>query len=116
MYDPLTTPYPASEQPLPDSYWAGTTEAPSLTSPLENDINADIAIIGGGYTGLSTAIHLAKQADNKRIVLLEANQTGWGCSGRNGGFVLAGTGRLSVQAMEKKWGEQTTLDYPLPFI
>ena len=107
MYDPLIEVYPKAKQPYPSSFWASTVDAPSSAESLDQDIEADVAIIGGGYTGLSTAIHLAKYSD-KKVVLLEANQSGWGCSGRNGGFVLAGTGRLSIQTMEKKWGADTT--------
>ena len=107
MYDPLKQAYPEANQAYPASYWASTVSDVSSTNPLTDDIHVDVAIIGGGYTGLSSAIHLRQNSD-KRVAVLEANQAGWGCSGRNGGFVLAGTGRLSIQAMQKKWGEQTT--------
>ena len=54
--------------------------------PLRGTTTADIAIVGGGYTGLWTAIRIAEQAPGARIVLLEADICGGGPSGRNGGF------------------------------
>ncbi|MCV2883708.1 FAD-binding oxidoreductase [Aestuariibacter sp. AA17] len=108
MYDPLLAPFPASKQAFPDSYWFSTAKdiVAKETLPILTDtIDADVAIIGGGYTGLSAAIHLAKAGI--KPVLLEANDSGWGCSGRNGGFVLGGTGRLGMSAMQKKWGNDT---------
>ncbi|GAC15059.1 NAD(P)/FAD-dependent oxidoreductase [Aliiglaciecola lipolytica] len=104
MYDPIVEPYPQSWQQYPDSYWARSITTFPETTSLVNDIQADVAIIGAGYTGLSCAYHLAKQY-GKSVVVLEANDPGWGCSGRNAGFVLPGTGRLSLTDMEVKWGE-----------
>ena len=66
---------------------------------LCGDAETDVCIIGGGYTGLSTAIHLRKLGFN--VVLLEANRIGWGASGRNGGHV--GTGQRADQAALEKW-------------
>lgn len=56
--------------------------------PLREDIKADVAVVGGGYTGLSTALHLAQQG--KDVVLLEAHDIGYGASGRNVGLTNAG--------------------------
>ncbi|MBU2879431.1 MULTISPECIES: NAD(P)/FAD-dependent oxidoreductase [Aliiglaciecola] len=106
MYDPIVEPYPKSHQQYPDSYWAKSIEKFPETTSLVNDIQADIAIIGAGYTGLSSAYHLAKKY-GKSVVVIEANDPGWGCSGRNAGFVLPGTGRLSLLDMEQKWGRET---------
>lgn len=103
MYDPLLQQYPKTQESYPDSYWSSDLQPPTVNQ-LNNDVEADIAIIGGGYTGLSTAYHLSKST-NKKVVILEANHSGWGCSGRNAGFVLAGTGRLSLQQMADKWGK-----------
>jgi gamma-glutamylputrescine oxidase len=68
------------------SIWANHIIPPN--NPLENDIEVDIAVIGGGYTGLSAAWHLAQQNPDKRIILLEAKTLGSGASGRHGGMVL----------------------------
>jgi glycine/D-amino acid oxidase-like deaminating enzyme len=70
----------------PDSLWASTAHpAPGLPK-LERDLQADIAIIGAGYTGLSAAHHLASAG--MACVVLEANDVGWGGSGRNGGMAV----------------------------
>jgi glycine/D-amino acid oxidase-like deaminating enzyme len=77
-----------SAEPLPPSLWAATaTPAPS-TPPLHGETQAEVAIVGGGYTGLSAALHLAERG--KAVVLLEAMEPGWGASGRNGGQVIPG--------------------------
>lgn len=107
MYDPLIESYPKPWQGYPVSYWAAN-EKKRCSPPLENDIEVDVAVIGGGYTGLSTAYYLSHKY-NQKVALLEANDAGWGCSGRNAGFVLASTGRLSLLDMTRKWGEQTAL-------
>ena len=58
------------------------------TPPLDADKNVSVAIIGGGFTGLSTALHLAEQGVDATV--LEAQQPGWGASGNNGGQVNPG--------------------------
>jgi glycine/D-amino acid oxidase-like deaminating enzyme len=74
--------------PLPPSLYADTARPAPDTPPLDGDRNASVAIIGGGFTGLSAALHLAEQGTD--VVLLEANEPGWGASGRNGGQVNPG--------------------------
>lgn len=106
MYDPLIEPYPLPKQPYPDSYWASGA-APIEDNPLDKEGDIDIAIIGAGYTGLSSAYHLASK-HRAKVAVVEANKAGWGCSGRNAGFVLAGSGRLSLQQISKKWGDDTS--------
>ncbi len=104
MYDPLKDPSPGLNQPYPKSYWADNSgSAPGNAGTLARDIEVDVAIIGSGYTGLSCALHLAKQHNIKAHVI-EANQTAWGCSGRNAGFILKSTGRKPYSSMIKQWG------------
>lgn len=70
---------------------------------LEGEHVADVCIIGGGFTGLSAALHLAEQGYD--VVLLEAEKVGWGASGRNGGQVNAGQ-RLDQNELEAIVGQQ----------
>jgi gamma-glutamylputrescine oxidase len=87
-----------------DSFWAASAgEEVSGTPPLSGDVETDIAIIGAGYTGLSTAYHLAREHGIKALVL-DANRVGWGCSGRNGGFCSTGMGKDGPRAWAERWG------------
>ena len=74
--------------PLPPSLWAATATPGRSFPALEGETRADVAIIGGGFTGLSAALHLAEGGND--VVLLEAAEPGWGASGRNGGQVIPG--------------------------
>ena len=57
--------------------------------PLEGDVSADVCIVGGGFTGLWTALLLKEREPSLDVVLVEADVCGAGASGRNGGFVLS---------------------------
>ena len=69
--------------------WERTAPPPPSTSSLSDDLVADVVVIGAGYTGLSAALHLAEAKTS--VVVLEAVEVGFGCSGRNVGLVNAGT-------------------------
>jgi gamma-glutamylputrescine oxidase len=70
------------------SLWIAQTPDYHPTAPLREPISADVAIIGGGFTGVSTAYHLSRRYPEKRVVLLEAKTLANGASGRNGGMML----------------------------
>jgi glycine/D-amino acid oxidase-like deaminating enzyme len=89
-------------KPLPKSLWASTATPTVSYSPLKGHITADCVIVGGGFTGLSTTLHLAERG--LKAVLLEANEPGWGASGRNGGQVIPGL-KLDPSEMRAKYGE-----------
>ena len=74
--------------PLEPSLWAATASKAPPTPPLHQSVTADVCIIGGGYAGLSTALHLTERGIS--VVLLEAKEPGFGASGRNGGQVIPG--------------------------
>lgn len=70
------------------SLWASQTPDYRPNPPLKQSIRADLAIIGGGFTGISTAYHFSQRYPNKRVVVLEAKSLANGASGRNGGLML----------------------------
>lgn len=86
---------------MPNLY-RDTAEPAAATPPLDGDIRADVAVVGGGFTGLSTALHLAEQG--AQVVLLEAEEPGWGASGRNGGQVNPGL-KHDPDTVERDFGQ-----------
>ena len=103
-YDPLKDWGPGEGLPLPDSYWAATAgPQPDDDGVFDQDREADVAVIGGGYTGLSCAYHLSRN-HGADVVVLEANVPGWGCSGRNGGNIRPGIGRVPLRDWRRRWG------------
>src|SRR5246127_4102329 len=77
-----------SRLPLPPSLYADTAVEATPTPPLTADTSVPVAIVGGGFTGLSTALHLAEQG--VEALVLEAQEPGWGASGNNGGQINPG--------------------------
>lgn len=75
-----------NEPAWPPSLWAAVTPPGEDYPSLAGTATGDVVVIGGGFTGLSTALHLAESG--KRVVLLEAAAPGWGASGRNNGQVI----------------------------
>ncbi|MEU7906866.1 FAD-dependent oxidoreductase [Actinoplanes sp. NPDC049118] len=72
---------------LSESYWLAAAREPAAArAPLPGDRDVDVAIVGGGYTGLWTAYYLARADPGLRIAVLEAEYAGFGASGRNGGW------------------------------
>lgn len=88
----------------PPSYYAATRTPLAAFPPLQGDTTADVCIVGGGYTGLSAALHLAEKG--YAVVLLEAHKLGFGASGRNGGQVGSGQ-RQDQDWIEKAVGIET---------
>ena len=89
--------------PTQQIYWHTTVRMPddSKLTPLPEKV--DVAIIGGGFTGLSAARTLARQGVS--VAVLEANTIGWGASSRNGGMVLTGL-KLGMGTVMKKYGRE----------
>ena len=83
------------------SYYRSSIEDFNSTDQLTTDINTDICVIGGGLTGISSALNLSKKGYS--VVLCEARKIGWGASGRNGGQLGIGM-RKDQYTVEKKLG------------
>lgn len=72
------------------SFWYSQIERPKPRAPLAGPTEADICIVGAGYTGLWAAYYLSRAAPDLRIAVLEAEHAGFGASGRNGGWLTGG--------------------------
>ena len=79
---------PVIHQPYPESYYAATRNPDPGYPVLAGEIEADVCVCGGGFTGIATALSLAERGYS--VVVLEQNRIGWGASGRNGGQVIGG--------------------------
>jgi len=90
-------------RPSPFGLWNQTAAARPIFPELESDFTAETAIVGGGFCGLSAALHLAESGTQP--VLLEAEEPGFGASGRNGGQVIAGL-KLDPEEMIAKFGRE----------
>lgn len=89
----------------PDSYYAASANPHPRHPRLNGEVDADVCVVGGGFTGVSAALHLAERG--YKVVLLEAARIGWGASGRNGGQL--GTGmRKAVLELEPRLGRDRT--------
>ncbi|MEK6216503.1 MAG: FAD-binding oxidoreductase [Boseongicola sp.] len=87
----------------PQSWYAATADIGTERPPLDGDLTCDVAIVGAGYTGLSTALHAAEKGLD--VVVIDAHRVGFGASGRNGGQV--GTGWNKDQRwLEKRLGRE----------
>ncbi len=103
-YDPLVDAGPGHNRDYAPTYWIGTAGTPPEDDgPVSGDMDVDVVVVGSGYTGLSCAIHLAKEHGIKATVL-EANTVAWGCSTRNGGQAQISSGRLKRSDWIKRWG------------
>ncbi len=89
---------------LSDCLWAATAVAPEFPQ-IDEDVAADVAIVGAGFTGLSAALHLAEAGVG--VVVLEARQIGWGASGRNGGFVVPNFAKVDPDGVLARLGPDT---------
>ncbi|WP_339672567.1 FAD-binding oxidoreductase [Dasania marina] len=84
------------------SYYAATANWQTDYPPLKGEVQVDVAIVGGGFTGVNTALELSERG--YKVALIEANRISWGASGRNGGQVIGGIGH-NHQQFEKTIGK-----------
>jgi len=88
----------------PPSYYAATAKEVTAPVRLEDKLRTDVCVIGGGYTGLSAALHLRERGFT--VALLEARRVGWGASGRSGGQIGSGQ-RQDEAELEQRFGVDT---------
>ncbi|MEL7398502.1 MAG: FAD-binding oxidoreductase [Pseudomonadota bacterium] len=93
-----------NERPvIANSLWTATANRMPDFQRLEGDTKTDVVVVGGGFSGLSTALHLAEAG--VQVTLLEAQQPGWGASGRNGGQINVGL-KDAPSVIRKKFGDE----------
>lgn len=102
---------PTDAPPIPRSFWieeaqAATGAAPQ--PPLRGDVTADLCIVGGGYTGLWTAIRALEHQPRLRVIVLEADVCGHAASGRNGGFCLSWWAK--IETLVERVGEREAVE------
>ena len=88
----------------PPSYYAASANPAPARPALTGEVEADIGVVGAGYSGLSTALHLAERGYS--VVLIEGSKVGWGASGRNGGQIVNGL-NASLDKIRRLYGEKT---------
>lgn len=95
---------PNAGSAYPPSYYAASRNIVRQPQVLEGTLEADICVVGAGYSGLSAAISLAEHGF--KVVMIEAAEVGWGASGRNGGQVVNGL-NASLDTIQRRYGQQT---------
>jgi glycine/D-amino acid oxidase-like deaminating enzyme len=95
---------------LPRSFWLDQPDAPEPLPALAGSVTADLAVIGGGFTGLWTALLARERYPESDVVLLEAKTVGWAASGRNGGFCSASLTHGIGNGLERFPGEMPLLE------
>ena len=94
---------PNERSVIANSLWTATANRMPDFPPLEGATKTDVVVVGGGFSGLSTALHLAEAG--VQVTLLESQQPGWGASGRNGGQINVGL-KDAPSVIRKKFGDE----------
>lgn len=94
--------------PRSGCWWDDTIDIP-CNPILQGDVACDVVVVGGGFTGVSAAYHLALAGLS--VVVVDANAIGWGASGRNGGFCCLGGAKASDAALDRTFGRAARLEW-----
>ncbi len=97
----IATPSYAGNGEYPRSYYAASANPAPQRPPLTGSHETDICVVGAGYSGLSTALHLAEKG--YRVTVIEGARVGWGASGRNGGQIVNGL-NAGLDVIERRYG------------
>lgn len=87
-----------------DSYYAASANSSPQRAAISGEHEIDVCVVGGGFSGLSAAIHMARAG--RQVTLLESARIGWGASGRNGGQLINGL-NAGLDTIEKRFGESS---------
>ncbi|HVJ76564.1 MAG TPA: FAD-binding oxidoreductase, partial [Hyphomicrobium sp.] len=91
------------------SYYTATANERTRYPALEGTVKADVCVVGGGFSGVATALTMAERG--RSVVLLEAHRIGWGASGRNGGQMIGGiSGEATIERQLGKAGAKLVRD------
>ena len=98
---------PSLHSEQPDSLWLDTLDPPvTRRSPLDGDLSVDVAIVGGGFSGLWTAYYLLASDPNLNVLVIESEYCGFGASGRNGGWcegaLAGGTDKYAAKSSKNE--------------
>ena len=91
----------------PHSYYAASANDKRMRPTLQGHVKADICIVGAGFTGMSTALHMAEKG--YKVVVLEGNRIGFGASGRNGGQIVNSYSR-DIDFIERQYGQKVGVE------
>lgn len=105
LYEPMAY----GTGPIAESFWPTTVPDIPAHPAVSGDVRAEVAVIGAGFTGLNAALALAEAG--RDVVVLEAEQPGWGASGRNGGFCCLGGAKAGPDQILRQFGDAETRAY-----
>ncbi len=94
----------------PAVFWLDDPGAPTAAPALVGDVEADLAVVGGGYSGLWTALQAKEDDPDREVVLVEASTIGWAASGRNGGFCATSLTHGEANGLDRFADEFDTLE------
>ncbi len=101
-------PYVYSDVPRANCWWSQTCDI-AEAARLDADISCDVAVVGGGFTGLNAALKLSEAGAD--VALFEAREIGWGASSRNGGFCCLGGSMVPDATLDKHFGKDARLEW-----